>query len=387
MKRIIIQFEGEETGPTLVFFGGVHGNENAGVKALQKLKKTIFSYKEFIKGNVFAIVGNLKGVKQNKRFIDEDLNRMFTKKGVHSINQNNLHKLNSEQLEQQEILNCVTTILKTNKGPFYFIDLHTTSSKTLPFITINDAIINRRFAKCFPVPVILGIEEYLEGPLLSYINQLGYVSLGFESGQHDEEQAVKNALSFCYLSLVYSGVIDQKHLTDFDGKYRSLKEQNGSIEKTFEVIYRYSIKENEIFKMLPNFRSFQSIKKGDDLAISGNRTICSPYSGLLFMPLYQTQGKDGFFIIKKIPKFFLQLSSILRKLKVENLLVCLPGVARDKNEKEILIINLTIARFLAKPLFHLLGYRSKTINQSQLLLYNRERVAQTASYSLTHWYK
>jgi predicted deacylase len=385
-ERLIFQFENDKAGPTLVFFGGVHGNETAGVKALLELKKTISTHREYIKGNVYAIVGNLKGVQQNKRFIDEDLNRMFTKASVLSIEQNSLQKLNSEQLEQQELLNCIHRILK-NEGPFYFIDFHTTSSKTLPFITINDAMINRRFAKCFPVPVVLGIEEYLEGPLLSYINQLGYVSLGFESGQHVDEEAVKNALAFSYLSLAYSGIIDRKHLNGFDKQYHILKEHNGGIENTFEVVYKYTIKENEIFKMLPNFKSFQSVKKGDNLAISDDQKITSPSSGILFMPLYQSQGKDGFFIIKRIPKIFLQLSIILRKLRVENLLVCLPGITRDKNDREILSVNLTVARFLAKPFFHLLGYRSRTINQHRLLLYNRERVAKTVSYSNTNWFK
>ena len=43
-------------------------------------------------------------------------------------------------------------------------------------------------------PIVLGIEEYLQGPLLSYINTLGYVSLGFESGQHDNKQAILKAM-------------------------------------------------------------------------------------------------------------------------------------------------------------------------------------------------
>lgn len=70
-------------------------------------------------------------------------------------------------------------IINSNFGPFYFIDFHTTLSKTLPFITINDVVIDRKFSKFFLVPIALGIEEYLNGPLLSYINELGYVSLGF----------------------------------------------------------------------------------------------------------------------------------------------------------------------------------------------------------------
>ena len=33
-ERIIGHISGKETGPTLVFFGGIHGNEPSGVEAL-----------------------------------------------------------------------------------------------------------------------------------------------------------------------------------------------------------------------------------------------------------------------------------------------------------------------------------------------------------------
>ena len=34
-ERIIGHVSGKETGPTLVFFGGIHGNEPSGVDALE----------------------------------------------------------------------------------------------------------------------------------------------------------------------------------------------------------------------------------------------------------------------------------------------------------------------------------------------------------------
>ena len=85
----------------------------------------------------------------------------------------------------------------------------------MPFITINDALINRKFSEQFPVPIVLGIEEYLNGPLLSYINQMGYVSLGFESGQHDDFSAITNSIAFVYLALVYSGVLKEEAVINF----------------------------------------------------------------------------------------------------------------------------------------------------------------------------
>jgi hypothetical protein len=46
---------------------------------------------------------------------------------------------------------------------------------SLPFITINDALINLKFSNCSPISIVLEIEEYLEGPILNYLNSLGYV--------------------------------------------------------------------------------------------------------------------------------------------------------------------------------------------------------------------
>ncbi|HAB26876.1 MAG TPA: aspartoacylase, partial [Xanthomarina gelatinilytica] len=148
------------------------------------------------------------------------------------------------------------------------IDFHTTSSKTLPFITINDALINRKFSQQFPVPVVLGIEEYLKGPLLSYINQLGYVSLGFESGQHDELDAVLNCEAFIYLSLVFTQALDKDSIKDFQMHYNRLKHQSKNISEIFEITYLYKIKPQEHFKMLEGFKSFQAISKGTHLAQS-----------------------------------------------------------------------------------------------------------------------
>ena len=164
VNRLIAKIEGEKKGPTVVFFGGIHGNETSGVLAIKEALTNVNS--EHIKGTIYGIAGNLKALEKQQRFIDEDLNRLWTKERIAIIK--NKTNLNTEEFELLELLNILDTILETNQPPFYFIDLHTTSSKTLPFITINDALINRKFSKQFPVSIVLGIEEYLNGPLLSY---------------------------------------------------------------------------------------------------------------------------------------------------------------------------------------------------------------------------
>lgn len=383
IDRLLGKIEGESKGPTIVFFAGIHGNETAGVFALKDVLKKLLP--KDIYGTVHAISGNLKALEQNQRYIDKDLNRLWTKEQLDGLKSK--QSLNAEEKEQIEILKLLKTILKDDSGPFYFIDFHTTSSKTLPFITINDALINRNFSNLFPVPIVLGIEEYLNGPLLSYINNLGYVSLGFESGQHNEKEAVLNCISFIYLTLVFTSAISAEKVIGYSIHYNQLKSQSNKLEDIFEIVYLYRINSNEEFKMIEGFKSFQTIKKRTVLAISDNKKITSKHSGMLFMPLYQSKGEEGFFVIKKIHPFFLSLSTVLRTLRMDSLLVLLPGITWEDNKKEVLKANLKIAKFFTKSLFHLLGYRNNKISDNHMLLYNRERTSNKAMYKNEVWQK
>ncbi|GAA4891925.1 hypothetical protein GCM10023311_15430 [Flaviramulus aquimarinus] len=382
INRMLGKIEGVSSGPTVVFFGGIHGNETSGVFALTDVLKGINP--AYVKGTIYGISGNLKALKKHQRYIKEDLNRLWSKAHIQAIKSKT--DLNADEEELLELLDILNTILETNQPPFYFIDLHTTSSKTRPFITINDALINRKFSKQFPVPIVLGIEEYLNGPLLSYINQLGYVSLGFESGQHDDLNAITNSIAFVYLTLVYSGVLNEEAVIHFSRYHELLKQQANNTFDVFEVVHVHSIQKNETFKMLNGFESFEPIKKGTHLAISDADQITSPCKGNIFMPLYQKRGAEGFFIIKPIKPFFLKLSRVLRRIKTDRFLAVLPGISWINKNEGVLQVNLTVAKFFAKAFFHLLGYRNKQITSTHLRLNNRERVAKTNIYKKQPWY-
>lgn len=382
-KRIFHHIKSEHSGPIMVFFAGVHGNENAGVHALNRFFKRY--NKANFKGEIFGVLGNIKALNENKRYLTSDLNRMWTAAHFEVLKRKEV--FNSEHEEQQELFGFLETLFDQHKDePIYFIDLHTTSSKTLPFITINDALINRNFSYCFPVPVVLGIEEYLEGPLLSYLNKLGYVSLGFEAGQHIDSESIKNCEAFIYLVLHHSGNLIQTSETTLKQYESELKAAAKGISSTFEVVFKHQIEPEDIFKMIDGFKSFQDIKKGTPLAHSNDLEIVSNYNAQLFMPLYQNAGEDGFFIIKRIPKIFLKLSELLRKIKADTLLTWLPGISWHDKPNGVLKANLSIARFLTKQIFHLFGYRNKQLSETRLLLYNRERVAKKDLYKSTSWY-
>ncbi len=382
VNRILGKIEGSKPGSTMVLFGGIHGNETSGVFALKDVLETINPL--HVKGTVYGISGNLKALKLNQRYIDEDLNRLWTKTHIETIKKKKI--LNADEAELLEILSILNTILEVEKSPFYFIDLHTTSSKTLPFITINDALINRKFSKQFPVPIVLGIEEYLNGPLLSYINELGYVSLGFESGQHDDLSSITNNKAFIYLALVFSGMMKADHINNFSDHYKQLQTQAANIVAVFEVIHLHKIQPDETFTMVNGFKNFQAIKKGIPIAISNNKELKATHHGRIFMPLYQTKGSEGFFIIRHIKPFYLKLSVFLRRIRFDSLLVALPGVTWLNKDEGSLRVNLKVAKFFVKSFFHLLGYRNKQITRTYLRLNNRERVAKTELYKKEPWY-
>ncbi len=357
-KRILGHYKGEKKGSTIVFIGGMHGNEPSGVMALQRVFKHIQRYQPAISGEIYGLLGNLTALKAKKRFISRDLNRLWF---VHQVNKLNEGEHNIDEgiveVREQYELNCIIQqILKKGHGPFYFLDLHTTSANTAPFITVNDTLLNRSFCGNFPLPIILGIEEYLKGPLLSYINELGHVSLAFEAGQHDDPASIEKQEAFIWLSLYFGSVISKKYIPNWK-KYWQLLDPVASDQKRFyEIIYRHPVYEHKPFLMRSGYHNFKPIKKGEHLADESNKTIKSPSKGFIFMPLYHNQGNDGFFVIRYVSYFWLRISKFLRKVPTFYLFSILPGI-RAFPKEESLLVSMRMARFFTKDTFHLFGYR------------------------------
>ena len=385
--RIIGALQGTQPGPLLVFFGGMHGNEPAGLFALHEVYHELLALDCEFHGKFVAIAGNLWALSQQKRYAKYDLNRLWTPEGIERLkNQAFSEDEMSEDIrQQQEIFQCLNELLETSEKPYYFFDLHTTSSQTEPFILINDTLVNRKFASLYSAPIILGIEEFLEGPLLSYVNELGYIALGFEAGQNDHPASFENHKAFIYLSLLYSGFIDRASFGAYD-KYHDILRQASSIQNDmFEIMTRYPIRAGEAFAMKPGYVNFQPIRKREHLADNSQGPIRSSMSGRIFMPLYQAQGDDGYFILRRIPGWALKLSVALRRLQSHKFLVWLPGIRWRDKQRRVLSVNTRIARFLTKPVFHLLGYRAWRQTPQTIIMSQREYQAKVADYRTAPW--
>lgn len=371
-QRIRWSIETGKKGPIVVLFVGIHGNEPAGTKAVDQISAKLQCEDREMNGAVYAISGNIKALDSKVRYIDTDLNRLWEifQTGRSKAHQNGKFK-SAEYGESLEIKETLEEILKKHKksaSDFVFADLHTTSSQSCAFILLNDTLLNREIARKFPVPQILGIEENIHGTLLSYINNLGFKAIGFEAGAHDDELSVERSVAFLWLLLHNSGVLALSESEKIDLE-ETIQAHDGVPDTYYEVLYHKRVEDPDEFQMITGFQNFDPIEKGIPLAYEHGRLIKAPEAGRIFMPLYQKVGHDGFLIVRAVSPVWLELSSYLRNSSVHNLLKYLPGVT--VNNERSYIVDLQIARFLVKDIFHLFGYRVSEIDEDTLICYKR----------------
>lgn len=358
-QRVIGHYKGDSPGATVVAIGGMHGNEPSGVQALQAVFERLEKEKPKFKGEFLALAGNLRALRERKRFISHDLNRMWLLRP----DMQGLGKIPEgyEQTEMNALQKIIDKTIAARKGPVVFMDLHTTSAESPPFLLIGDTLRNRRFVSNLKLPVILGLEEQLNGPLLSFLNTQGHISFGFEAGQHDAPVSVENHASLIWLILERAGCIRKADLPDYDANLNWLASQtDDDLKGFFEVRHRYGIHEGEEFEMRPGYHNFQEIEEDETLANNERGRIPARESGRIFMPKYQAQGDDGFFIVRKIAPFWLKVSSVLRKARIYKILPFLPGIRRHPEHPGSLIINVRIIRWFGPQVLHLLGYRRRS---------------------------
>ncbi len=366
-EHLIAAFSGKPDGPTLIVVGGLHGNEAGGVTALTNLSEQLGKMTEKINGRIYFLAGNTRALAKGVRFIDCDLNRSWTHRNLSSAGSTDF-LTTSEGSELTELIELIDSVLVTAQDEVYVLDLHSTSASGVPFATVGDTLRNRRFAFKFPISIILGIEEQLDGTMLEYLNNAGAVTLGFEGGQHYAPETVAN-----HEALVWTALKNTRILTEGPEltKQHDQLAASQQVGKIFEIRHRHAIAEDDDFKMITGFNNFDPIVRGQELAQDKCGFITAVESGVLLMPLYQKLGEDGFFIGRRVAPFWLVLSAFLRRLGVQKMVSLLPGVRRDPDDHETLIVNTRVARIFPLQVFHPLGFRRRRWSGNKLIVSRR----------------
>lgn len=293
-SRIIGDYSSDKKGPLLFVTAGVHGNEPSGVKALKKVFTELEKTKPEINGRIVGVMGNKAALEKGKRYIDEDLNRTWTEDNV-----KNNDPETQEQREMHEIIEILEKYSKEDFTKRYFLDCHTTSSDSLPYISVQNVNDNDSWAHKFPTYIVRGFSDIVYGAIDHYMSRTGLTGFVFEAGQHTSHASVENHEGMIWLALKQANGLDVEKVSCYPECVEHFTEKNAPSQKTFEIIYRHEIKKGDNFKMEPGFKNFQKIKKGQTLATSNGREIKSEWDAYIFMPLYQSQGNDGFFVIEE----------------------------------------------------------------------------------------
>ena len=304
MDRVIGKFNGDAKGPLLVIIGAMHGNEPAGVRAIELVLKMldveyIRNLKFAFKGNVLGLIGNYKALEQKQRFIDRDMNRCWSPAVIEDTEDNSV----VEYKEIREVHDLIMEEVKTGDySKVIILDMHTTSSDLGIFVIPSSNPESLKIAKELHAPVVLGIANGLKHTSLHYFHNLRtsvpIIPVVFESGQHLDPLSVNRAVAAIINCMRTTQMVDSEHVDNIHDHL--LLRFSRPLPKVVELSYSHGIKCEDKFVMRPGYKNFDAISEGEWLANDAKGKVCAPSDGRILMPLYQVQGEDGFFIVREV---------------------------------------------------------------------------------------
>lgn len=376
--RVLGSYSTGIPGPLVIATGGIHGNEPSGARAIVRVFEMLQAAAPSLRGRVLGLTGNLAALNRGERFLDRDLNRAWRPERMAALAGARPEDLAGEDRELVELGGEIEAALLSRTGAAVFLDLHTTSSDSAPFAIVSDSRVNRRLALALGVPILLGLEESLEGTLLNWVNQAGHVAIGFEAGQHEAPESLARHEAALWLTLVSCGCLtegDAERVAGLSARRALLAEATRGLPATLELRHRHAIRPEDDFAMNPGFKNFFPIQKGAVVAHDRTGDVRAEEGGYLFMPLYQKLGDDGYFLVRRVAPFWLGLSTVLRALQFDRLLPLLPGVRRVAERTDALLLDTRTARGFALDVCHLLGFRKESHEGHRLLVERRRKPA------------
>jgi len=381
---------GETPGPLLLCIASLHGNEPSGSHATLRVIGQLAEAGVPMKGDLVALAGNLSALAAGTRFIDEDLNRVWQRGRVTAV----LESLRtserpalpmvgtSELAEQRQLIGAIRAAVQEARGRVYVVDLHTTSSESAPFTTLGDTLQNRAMAGSLPVPVVLGLEEQIDGAMLQYFDLLGWAGIGIEAGAHDDPASVDAHADVVWVLLAALGLLDPTDVPDLDGCRARLAHAAAGLPRVVDVRYRHPVAPEDEFVMRPGFRNFQRVRKGQIVGSDRRGAVAAPTGGRLFLPLYQAQGDDGFFVVRRVRPMWLAVSRWLRSRGLDRRATWIPGVISHPDRSDAVVLAGWATNRVVIGLLHLLGFNARRESGRVVMIRRLESAAEGSPLDL-----
>jgi succinylglutamate desuccinylase len=370
VNRTLGTYDAGAPGPILFCTGALHGNEPAGVRAIERVLEALAARRPRLWGRFIGVAGNLAALSAGRRFLARDLNRGWFAEHLRALRAQDPAQDSPEDAEQRALLSIIERVIDEADRPVVFLDLHSTSGAGAPFSCMADTLRNRLVAFALPVPVILGLEETIDGTMLGYLHDLGHVAVSVEGGQHEDPATAAHHEAVIWLALAAAGCLAEADVPDAPALRALLRRASGGAPRVVEIRHRHVVRPGDEFRMEPGFASFQPVRAGQVLARDRRGPVLAPEDGRVLMPLYQPQGEDGFFLARDVWAGWLWLSGALRRGGADRLVPYLPGVRRHPEREDHLVVDPQAP--MAVDVMHLFGYRRRREEEAGLV-YSRRR--------------
>ncbi len=306
--HIIGSYTGTKHGPLIICLGGIHGNEPAGVRAIATLLKMLDDEPnknpDFrFRGRMVGLKCNIPALKRSRRYIDEDLNRMWLADNVNRIAASPPDELNTEERVLKELNQIIhAEVAAYAPEQIVVLDIHTTTASGGVFTIVPDDEKALELAARMKAPVVTEMNKGIFGTTMDYFKTNLFARpcfcLAFEAGQHEDPKASDMAIAGMVSGFRALGCIKPE---DVESKHdKLLSDYSAGLPPVSEMLYKYEIGESEQFVMRPGYHNFQKVKRGEVLAQNEFGPITSREDGLILMPHYQKAGNDGFFIVRAL---------------------------------------------------------------------------------------
>lgn len=264
MNQDIIKKSGEKSGKKLAVFAGVHGNEKAGVFALEKLIKDL----EIEAGEVYFVYANPRAIEQDVRYTEKNLNRCFFKEAGDSYEEKRAKEL-------MPILDECDALL----------DLHASNNKeATPFIICGEDC--REIVKIFDFGIVsFGWDDIEPGATDGYMYNQGKPGICLECGsvyqsEENSDLAYNSALQF----LNYFGAISRP------------VEYNRKPQKVVQVFQAPKKKTND-FSFVKEFADFEELIPGQVFARDGQEEYVAKENECIIFPNSDKRIGDEVFVL------------------------------------------------------------------------------------------
>ena len=252
----VYKFQVKNEGPTCAIMGGTHGNEPCGIQLVDWLRSSFLTEHQLQHGTLYVILGNPLATAKGTRFIDCDLNRQFDPASM------------GAGYEAQRATELKTILSKLD----YFLDIHSTSSKSVPMICSANTFKHLHLCRSLPVEYIttgwLGRNQGLATD--EFVDACDGIGITVECGSHLDASAFDIAKQAALIFLHQLGCIEYDVTSCTNPKHIDL----------FNSIYP----KTEHFQFTVPSESFYSLKKGDVYAHDGLSEYRAPEDCVMVMP-------------------------------------------------------------------------------------------------------